>query len=210
MATMENSKTVTTIFMVVTVLALVALAFSVDRNNSSRDADLPARDVLPGLAENLLSLQRITDLPSNHIHVVHIQRATGEQLIVAKSSLTDANFALPEDAPDDLTPFSDILYGNSVLLDSQSSAEDFIVTGYRLDELIGRLLYSSFDGLVIEQTVYLSGEDVWMKISATYNALLAEQFRAGPNEQKLLATARVIDIANRLNGRVYKAPQKAN
>ena len=65
---METSRKITTIFMVVALLAMAALAFWTNRQDETTQIVSP----LPGLAENLVAIQKITDFPHTHLRSVRI------------------------------------------------------------------------------------------------------------------------------------------
>ena len=62
--------------MVVALLAMAALAFWTNRQDDTTQIVSP----LPGLAENLVALEKITDFPHTHVRSVRITRTNGDEL----------------------------------------------------------------------------------------------------------------------------------
>jgi hypothetical protein len=201
---MESSKTVTSVFIVVALVALVALAVSIQRrapNNAQPEAD---QTVLPGLTENLRSISRIIDFPADHIRSVRITRTDGEELAVERLDPA-SDWQFEAGSPEDIIPYTAILYANSAFLDNLKSPEKFAVNAVEPEMQLGKLIYTSFDGLVLNCTVFRASEGTWLRMTAAYSPKLAERF-VSPDSSSLFSEAKINSIAAKLQGRLYKKP----
>jgi hypothetical protein len=211
---MASSKRITSIMIAVALVTLAALAISTgwDSNrDSGRNPDenkQPDYSLLPGLAENLASLERITGHPLANFRSVIITRANSEKVTVIRESPGAAEFSFLNTPPADLTPFSAILFANASLLNQLDSADDFVVTGVIEDRVLGKLKYTSFDGLVLECIVFSGADAIWLRMIAAHAPKLANRFASLP-ATGLLPADEIKQTARRLNGRVYKAPDRA-
>lgn len=198
---MESSRNVTSIFMVVALIAMAALAVSVSQR-SDRESQ-PDPILLPGLAENLLAMERITDFPATHIRSVRIVRTDGEELAVIREQPGSREFEFETSRPDSLAPYSGILFANASFLDGLRSSNAFGVTGFTDETVIGELTYTSFDGLVLKNVVFRGKDATGLRMLATYSQKLKARYDES-SSVSLLPTDEIIEIARRLNGRVYK------
>ncbi len=203
---MDSSRRVTSIFIAVALLALAALAINVNRQASS--AAEPDMSVLAGLAENLRSIENITGYPYENFRVVKVMRTNGDEISVARQNIK-AGFEFREAPPSDTdkAAYSAILYANAAFLDQLSSGDAFVVTGGAAEQPIGRLVYTSFDGLVLENTVFRAGNATWLKMTAGYSAKLAAD-NPKTGGRKWMSASEVKDIVTRLQGRLYKLPDQ--
>jgi hypothetical protein len=199
---MDSSKRITSIMIAVAVITLAALAISTGWE--SRQSVPPDNSVLPGLEENLVSLERITEHPLNNVRSVIISRSNGQEITVIRDAPGESGFGLLDTAPADLTPFSAILFANASLLNQLDSADTFIVTGVAPERVMGKLKYTTFDGLVLECIVFSAADDVWLRMVAAHSPKLADRF-ADSAETGLLSADEIQQTARRLNGRVYRA-----
>jgi hypothetical protein len=202
---MDSSRRVTSIFIAVALLALAALAINVNHQKSSA-AD-PDMSVLPGLAENLRSIAHITGYPYENFRVVKVMRSNGDEISVVRKNI-EAGFefrSAPPPSDTDKAAYSAILYANAAFLDELSSEDSVVVTGSEPEQQIGRLVYTSFDGLVLENTVFRAGNASWLKMTAGYSDKLAATNLEG-ERGKLMSANEVKDVVTRLQGRIYKMP----
>jgi hypothetical protein len=203
---MDSGRRVTNIFIAVALLALAALAINVSRQKSSTND--PDMSVLPGLAENLQSIGRITGFPYENFRVVKIMRTNGDEISVArKNSKTGFEFRSAPLSDTDKAAYSAILYANAVFLDELASEDSVVVTGSNPEQQIGRLVYTSFDGLVLENTVFRADNATWLRMTAGYSDKLAAENPEG-ERGKLMSANEVKDVVTRLQGRLYKMPDK--
>ena len=198
---MESSRNVTSIFMVVALIAMAALAVSVSQRSDPESQ--PDSILLPGLAENLLAMERITDFPATHIRSVRIVRTDGEELAVIREQPGSREFEFETSRPDSLAPYSGILFANASFLDGLRSSNAFGVTGFTDETVIGELTYTSFDGLVLKTVVFRADNATGLRMLATYSQKLKARYDES-SSVSLLPTDEIIEIARRLNGRVYK------
>lgn len=203
---MDSSRRVTSIFIAVALLALAALAISVNRQRSP-EAE-PDMSVLPGLAENLRSIEKITGYPHENFRTVTVMRTNGDEVSVARQNIK-AGFAFVETPSSDTekAAYSAILYANAAFLDELSSGDSFAVTGGIPEQQIGRLVYNSFDGLVLENTVFRAGNATWLKMTAAYSEKLAAD-TAERERRQLMSASEVKELTSRLQGRMYKMPDE--
>lgn len=203
---MDSSRRVTSIFIAVALLALAALAISVNRQKSS--AAGPDTAVLPGLAENLRSIERITGYPYENFRAVRIMRTNGDEISVVRNNITAGfEFRSAPSSDTDKAAYSAILYANAAFLDQLSSEGSVVVTSSKPEQKMGRLVYTSFDGLVLENTVFRADNATWLKMTAGYSDKLAADNLDG-NRGKLLSPSEVKDVVTRLQGRIYKMPDQ--
>jgi len=200
---MESSRNITSIFMVVALVAMAALAVSVSQRSDPEPGSEYA--LLPGLAENLLAVEKITDFPATQIRSVRIVRTDGEELAVIRNNPGNREFEFETPRPDSIAPYSGILFANASFLDGLRSRNAFTVTGLPDETVIGELTYTSFDGLVLKTVVFRAEEATWLRMIATYSRKLAAQHNKS-GDTNLLPDEEIIEIARRLNGRVYKQP----
>lgn len=203
---MDSSRRVTSIFIAVALLALAALAISVNRQKSS--AASPDTSVLPGLAENLRSIGHITGYPYENFRAVKVMRTNGDEISIVRKNIT-AGFEFRSAPPSDTdkAAYSAILYANAAFLDQLSSEDPVIVASSKPTQQIGRLVYTSFDGLVLENTVLRADNATWLKMTAGYSDKLAADNLDG-ERGKLLSASEVKDVVTRLQGRIYKMPDQ--
>lgn len=191
--------------MVVALVAMAALAVSVSQRSEPEPEPEPEYALLPGLAENLLAAEKITDFPATNIRSVRIVRTNGEELAVIRKNPGSREFEFETSRPDSIAPYSGILFANASFLDGLQSRDSFTVTGFTDETVIGGLTYTSFDGLVLKNVVFRAEDATWLRMIATYSRKLAAQYDKS-GDASLLPTDEVIEIARRLNGRVYKKP----
>lgn len=200
---MDRSRTVTTIFMVVALIVMAALAISVNRKSESGAA--AGLQPLPGLTENLRSVERITAFPATRIRSVRIRRTNGDELAVIRERPASPEFQFETPPSGDITPYSRILFANAEFLDSLSSRNAFTVTGIVDERDIGELTYTSFDGLVLKCVVFRSDDTTGLRMIATHSEKLEARYE-NAESANLIPTQEIVDIANKLNGRVYRLP----
>jgi hypothetical protein len=200
---MESSKTITSIFIAVALVAMAALAISVNQKSAPETDSVPA--LLPGLAENLGSVERFTGFPASHIRSVRLLRTNRDELAMARVTPVNAKFQFEITPPESITPYSAILFANAAFLDGLDPGYGFSVTGFTEEKTIGELTYSSFDGLVLKFVVFRAKDATWLRMIASYSDKLAARYQDTP-EASLLSGAEIVEIAHRLNGRVYKRP----
>jgi hypothetical protein len=200
---MESSKTITSIFIAVALVAMAALAISVNQKSAQETDSVPA--LLPGLAENISSVERITGFPASHIRSVRLLRTNRDELAVARETPVSANFQFETTSPESITPYSAMLFANAAFLDGLDPGHGFSVTGFSVEKTIGELTYSSFDGLVLKFVVFRAQDATWLRMIASYSNKLAARYQDTP-EASLLSGAEIVEIARGLNGRVYKRP----
>ena len=193
---MESSRTVTSIFIVVALVAMAALAVSVNRKSAPEAEPV----LLPGLTENLRSMEEITDFPADHIRSVRIVRTNGEELAVIRERPAVSEFRFATTPPESITPFSAILFANAAFLDGLRSPD---ASGFRDAQVISELTYTSFDELVLKFVFFQTEDATWLKIVATHSPKLEARY-AATSDSGLLPTNAIIQIVQRLNGRVYK------
>jgi len=206
---MESSKKITSIMMVVAVVTLAALAFSVYRDSALRNTPaevIQMQSPLPGLAENLLSLERVINYPATSIRSIIVERTNGEQTTLIRDAPDNFEFKFLDTAPENMTPFSAILFTNAVLLDSLESGDAFTVSGTAEEKRLGSLTYTSFDGLVLESLVFRSNNATWLRMVAAHSPKLAARF----TDTVPAGSQSAAEVARRLNGRVYRQPDSAN
>ena len=203
---MDSSRRVTSLFIAVALLALAGLAMNVSRQKPV--VAEPDMSVLPGLAENLRSIEDITGYPHENFRGVKIMRAHGDEISVVRQNM-EAGFeyrgAQPADA--DKAACSTILYTYSVFLDELSSGDSLVITGGKPEEQIARLVYTGFDGLILENTVFRVGDATWLKMTADYSEKLAAE-SPEKGRDNLLSASEVKDIITRLQGGIYKMPDR--
>jgi len=200
---MDSTKKITSIFMVVALIAMAALAVSV--NQKAEDDPEPEPMLLPGLAENLRSMEKITGFPASHVRSVRIKRTDGEELAVAREQPDSQEFQFEASSPDSIAPFSGILFANASFLENLRSTNAFTVMGFSDELVIGELTYTSFDGLVLKFIVFRAEDATWLRMIASHSQKLADRYDES-GTTGLLPPDAIIETARRLNGRVYKKP----
>ena len=199
---MESSKKITSIMIAAAIVTLAALAISTDWN-SKRD-NRPEITLLPGLGENLSSVERITGHPQQNFRSVVITRSTGEELTMVRESMEDNAYQYLDGAPADPDAYSAILFSYASFLNALASADAFsVVADHTEGYIFGRVKYTSFDGLVLEFVVYTAVDDTWLRMVAAHAPKLAERFADTPSSG-LLSADDIKQIAHELNGRVYR------
>jgi hypothetical protein len=199
---MESSKKITSIMIAVAIVTLAALAISTDWNSKQGGPSEIA--LLPGLGENLNSVERITGHPRQNFRSVIVTRSTGEELTMVRESLADPEFQYLNGAPLDPDAYSAILFSYASFLNALASADAFAVVADHTEEhVFGRLKYTSFDGLALEFVVYTAAGDTWLRMIAADAPKLAERFADAPSSG-LRSSDEVKQTAHELNGRVYK------
>jgi hypothetical protein len=134
---MENTKTITSIFMVVALVAMAALAISVNQK-SMPEAEIESSP-LPGLAENLHSVEGITQFPAGNIRSVRIVRTNGDEIAVIRDEPATREFQFETTPPESITPYSAILFANASFLDALNMSNAIAVTGFSNETVIGEL-----------------------------------------------------------------------
>jgi hypothetical protein len=206
----ESGKRVTSIFIAVALLALAALAISVNRERPA--ADDPDTSVLPGLRENLKSIEKLTGYPWVNIRSIRIVRTNGDEVSLARADL-NAGFQITGDPPSatDKTAYSAILYANAAFLDSVGPSTDFsVVTDVTPEQQLGRLLYDGFDGVTLENSVFRARNATWLRIGAGYDGNLRSD-SSGRKARQLLSPEQAKELVLRVNSRLYQqadAPQR--
>jgi hypothetical protein len=205
----ESGKRVTSIFIAVALLALAALAISVNREQPATDD--PDMSVLPGLSENLRSIEKLTGYPLVNIRSVRITRTNGDEVSLARADLK-AGFQFTGNPPTatDKTAYSAILYANAAFLDSVGPSTDFsVVTDVTPEQQLGRLLYDGFDGVTLENSVFRARNATWLRIGASYDGKLRSD-DARRRGKKLLSPEQAKELVLSVNSRLYQqadAPQ---
>jgi hypothetical protein len=197
---MESSKTVTSIFIVVTLVAMVALAISVNQKSALETEPVPT--LLPGLSENLGSMERITGFPVSHIRSVRLVRTNKEELAVTRDTPDSPEFQFEIAPPESITPYSTMLFANTSFLDGLNRNYGFSVISFSEETIISELTYSSFDGLILKFIFFRAEDATWLRIIASYSDNLAARY-LDTSDITLLSGNEVLDIARSLNGRVY-------
>lgn len=200
---MESSKTVTSIFIVVALVAMAALAISVDQK-SGHEIE-PISPPLPGLIENLHSMENFTGFPASHIRSVRMIRTNGEELAVIREMPDSSKFQFETVPPKIITPYSALLFANASLLDGLHSDKGFVVTGVSDEKIITKLTYSSFDGLILKLVVFTAEDATWLRMVASYSEKLATRYQ-DITSIALLSDDEIIEITRSLNDRIYKQP----
>jgi hypothetical protein len=200
---MESSKTVTSIFIAVALVALAALAISVNQKSAREPKSVPT--LLPGLAENLGSVERITGFPANHIRSVRMVKTNGEALTVAREIPDSRDFQFETTPPESITPYSAILFANAAFLGGLSPNNGFSVTGITEETVIAKLTYTSFDGLVLKFVVFTAEDTTGLRMIAAYSDKLATRYPER-SDTTLLSGDEIFNIARSLDGRIYKQP----
>jgi hypothetical protein len=200
---MENSRTITSIFMAVALVAMAALAISVNQKSVPEVGF--EFSPLPGLAENLHSVEGITQFPAGNIRSVRIVRTNGDEIAVIRDEPATREFQFETTPPESITPYSAILFANASFLDALKMNNAIAVTGFSDEAVIGELTYSSFDGLVLKFVVFRANDATWLRMIAAHSAKLAARYDR-ETEASLLPTDEIVEIAHRLNGRIYKKP----
>jgi hypothetical protein len=198
---MESSKTVTSIFIVVTLVAMVALAISVNQKSALETEPVPT--LLPGLSENLGSMERITGFPVSHIRSVRLVRTNKEELAVIRDTPDSPEFQFEIAPPESITPYSTMLFANTSFLDGLNRKYGFSVISFSEETIISELTYSSFDGLILKFIFFRAEDATWLRMIALYSDKLAARYRDA-SDVTLLSGNEILDIARSLNGRVYK------
>lgn len=207
---MESGKRVTSIFIAVALLALAALAISVNRERPA--ADGPDTSALPGLGENLRSVDKLTGYPSMNIRSVRIMRTNGDEVSLERADIK-AGFQFTGDPPSatDQIAYSAILFANAAFLDSVGTSTDFsVVTDVTPEQQLGRLLYSGFDGVTLENSVFRARNATWLRMGASYDSSLRSD-STGRGARKLLSPEQAKELVLRVNGRLYQqadAPER--
>jgi hypothetical protein len=204
---MDASKTITSIFMVVALVAMALLAISVNQKSSPEKAGATEFVLLPGLAENLRSVERITGFPASHIRSVRLVRTSGEELAVIREQPDGDEFQFETLPPESVTAYSAILFANAAFLDGLRSDNAFAVTGFADENVIGQLTYTSFDGLVLKSIVFRAQDATWLRMIASHAPKLEARY-VETTDYDLLSTAEIIEFAHKLNGRVYRKPDE--
>jgi len=201
---MDSSKRVTSIFIAVALLALAALAISVSLDRL--DPPAPEISVLPGLAENLRSIEKLTGYPAANVRVVRVIRTNGGEVALTRESMTSAfKFRSANIAEHEKAATSAILYANASFINSLYDKKiAFAVTGVPPEQVLGRLIYTGFDGLVFENTVFRDQDSTWLKVTAGTSAKLAKE-EAGSG---LLSEQEIKNLATSLQGRIYRITDK--
>ena len=200
---MESSKTVTSIFIAVALVALAALAISVNQKSALEPEPVPT--LLPGLSENLASMERITGFPVSHIHSVRLVRTNKEELAVTRDAPDSPEFQFEIAPAESISPYSTMLFANTSFLDGLDPNDGFSVIGFSEEKTIAELTYSSFDGLILKFVFFRAEDATWLRMIASYSDKLAARYR-DTSAATLLSGNEVLDIAHNLNGRVYKRP----
>jgi hypothetical protein len=202
----SNSKKVTSVFIGVALAALAALALYVE-NQPEQSPQTPLEEQLPGLWQNLQSFEKFTGFPAEKIRSVRIILTEEDQVAVNRGAPGNAEFYFETEAPDNINPYSAVLFANAVFLDELDFEESFIVTGGpdKNAMILGRLVYTSFDGLVVEFNYLRADNRNWLRLVSARSQKLAERF-AGTGNTQLLPKQDIEDVAKRLNGRLYKSP----
>ena len=202
---MESGRRVTNVFIAIAVLAMIALAINVNRKApATGETDM---SVLPGLAENLRSIAKITGYPFENIRVVTITRTNGHEISVARADgRSGFEFRGTPPGEEERIAFSAILYANAAFLDTLASADSFVVTAATPAQQLGKLVYTGFDGLVLENIVFRSDNATLLKMTTGYSEKLAAETRNLPGNR--LAPDEVDKLVKGLQGRIYKKPDE--
>jgi hypothetical protein len=202
----STSKKVTSVFIVVALAALAALALYVE-NQPEQSPQGTRAELLPGLWQNLQSFERFTGFPAERIRSVRIVLTENDEVAVNRGAPGNAEFYYEAEAPNNINPYSAVLFANAVFLDQLDFEGSFIVTGGpdKNAMTLGRLVYTSFDGLVVEFNYLRADNSNWLRLVSARSKKLAERFASAGNTQ-LLQKEDVEDVAKRLNGRLYKSP----
>jgi len=200
----SNSKKVTSIFIVVALAALAALALYVERKQPPpRQQEITSYDLLPGLAEGLQSFARISGLSTDKVRSVRLVRGNGDELAVNRGAPGNQEFYFEAGPPDDIGPFIAMLYGYTAFLNALDIDESYAVTGTPLEyDQLGGLIFTSFDGLVVNFMFQRADGQIWMRVVAARSAKLAERYADTANTS-LLTAEQIDDLAKTLNGRLY-------
>jgi len=202
---MDSGRRVTNVFIAVAVLAMIALAINVSQRAPA--AGKTDMSVLPGLAENLRSVSKISGYPFENIRVVRITRTNGDEISVARADGRSAfKFRGTPPGEDERIAFSAILYANAAFLDALASADSFVVTAAKPEQQLGELVYTGFDGFVLENTVFRADDATWLKMTASYSEKLAEEARNLTGSR--LTRDEVDKLVKGLQGRIYKKPDE--
>ena len=185
--------------MVVALIAMAALAISVNQK-SVPEVELESSP-LPGLAENLRSVEEITQFPAGNIRSVRIVRTNGDEIAVIRDEPATRDFQFETAPPESISPYSAILFANASFLDALNMSNAIAVTGFSDEAVIGELTYSSFDGLVLKFVVFRANEATWLRMIASYSDKLAARYDKA-TETSLLPTHEIVEISHRLNGLV--------
>lgn len=202
----SNSKKVTSVFIGVSLAALAALALYVE-NKPEQSPQAPSAEQLPGLWQNLQSFEKFTGFPADKIRSVRVILSGENQVAVNRGAPGNPEFYFEVATPENINPYSAVLFANAVFLDQLDFEESFIVTGGPGESALtlGRLVYTSFDGLVVEFNYLRADNSNWLRLVAARSEKLAERFARTGNTQ-LLPQEDVEDFAKRLNGRLYRSP----
>ena len=138
-----------------------------------------------------------------HIRSVRIVRTNGEALTVIRERPAVSEFRFEIIPPENITPFSAILFANAAFLDGLRSSDAFVVISFQDEQVIGELTYTSFDGLVMKFVVFRAEDATWLRMIATHSPKREARYGTTTSSE-LLSTDAVIEIAHSLNGRVYK------
>ena len=121
---------------------------------------------MPGLGDNLSSVERITGHPRENFRSVILTRANDQELTMLRDSMDTPEYHYRDEGPSDPAAFSAILFANASFLNALDSAAAVAVTDHDEERVIGRLKYTSFDGLVLEFIVYTAADDTWLRMIA--------------------------------------------
>jgi hypothetical protein len=204
---MNTSKTITSVFMVVALVVMAALAISVNQKSETNEDDVAEFKALPGLAENLRSMAKITEFPASHIRSVRITRTNGNEVAVIREQPDSREFQFETPPAESVTAYSAILYANAAFLDALRSSNAFAVTGFDEERVIGQLTYTTFDGLVLKSVVFRAQDATWLRMIATHSPKLEARYTEA-TDADLLSADEIIEIARKLDGRVYRKPDE--